>query len=413
MTESITPSESNIEVLFIGREAIYARLQQHVLDPPNPHALLYTGHDGIGKSSLLRHIPQVFDNQILALYISLADAPLKNETEWLYYLLERTNEMLEGHEFTLSRLPQETEEPDNFSDWFQDVYLYEVMHMIRPQRRIVWLMDDAQYLLDALPQQIEYLYRLLQTHLQLAIVFALDTEYENRIHELAPLVNPATAERLHRLDKTDSVELIRQYAPGASDEIARLVYEATGGHPRLLTHFGQALHRAWASYGDIEALEAARPLAYTASENHFRRLWQLLTRDERLVLTAIASLIYDDPLKPVTVERVETWLVETDYPMDTTTIHAALRGLDYQDVVSNLRNQGYKLIAGMQQTWLLEHARLSEIAGISFAGLSQKISWRVLVIAGIVILGLIVLLILLPAPTLAPADVIPTVTLAP
>jgi Na+-transporting NADH:ubiquinone oxidoreductase subunit NqrB len=160
-------------------------------------------------------------------------------------------------------------------------------------------------------------------------------------------------------------------------------------------------------------LEAARPVAYAASDSHFRQMWQVLTRDERLVLTAIASLIYDDPLKAVTVERIETWLVETDYPMDTTAIHAALRGLDYQDVVSNLRNQGYKLVAGMMQTWLLEHARLSEIAGSSFAGLSQKISWRVLLIAGIIILGLIIVLILLPAPTLAPSDTIPTVTLAP
>jgi hypothetical protein len=284
--------------------------------------------------------------------------------------------------------------------------------MIRPQRRIVWLLDDVEYLLDALPEQVEYLTQLLQTHLQLAIIFSLDTEYENRVNELVPLVNPATAERLHRLDKTDSTDLIRQYAPGASDDITNAVYEASGGHPRLLTYFGQALHKTWASNSDKQAFETARPLAYAASDKHFRQMWKLLARDERLVLTAIASLIYDDPLKSVTVERIETWLVETDYPMDNVAIHAALRGLDYQDIVSNQRNQGFKFIAAMMQTWLLEHARLNEMAGSPISSLSQKVSWRVILVTIMIIVAVIVLLLMLPAPTLAPSDVIPTVTLA-
>jgi hypothetical protein len=410
MTDTVSPSESDIEIPVIGRETLYARLQQYVLDPPNRHAFLFTGHDSVGKSRLLRHFPQAFDNQILGIYIALEKAPLSNADDWLHHLLACTNEMLEIHEFTLSRVPQEADENLAFADWFCDVYLYEVMHMIRPQRRIVWLMDDAEYLLNALPEQVAYLHRLLQTHLQLAIVFTLDTEHEARLPELAPLVNVAAVERLHRLTKVDSAELLRHYAAGASDEVVNAVYEATGGHPLLLTNFGRELHTTWASHGDNQALQAARPAAYAASEAHFRHLWQLLSQAERLVLTAIASLIYDDPLKTVTAERIEAWLVETDYPMDIVAIHAALRGLDYQDIVSNYRNEGFKLIAGMMQTWLLEHARLSDSGGSS--GFRVKLSWRMMLLVAIICALLIALLFFLPSPTLNPSSVIPTVTLS-
>jgi hypothetical protein len=410
MTETILPSESQIVIPVIGRETLYARLQQYVLDPPNRHAFLFTGHDGVGKSRLLQHFPQVFDNQILAIYVPLDKAPLTSTDEWLHHLLDCTNEMLEAHEFTLSRVPQEADENLTFADWFCDVYLYEVMHMIRPQRRIAWLLDDAEYLLKALPEQITYLHRLLQTHLQLAIIMTLDTEHEAQMPELVPLVNISAAERLHRLTKTDSAELLRHYAPGASDEVVNAVYEATGGHPLLLNNFGRELHTTWASHSDNQALQAARPTAYAASEPHFRHLWQLLSQDERLVLTAIASLIYDDPLKTVTAEHIEAWLVETDYPKDIVAIHAALRGLDYQDIVSNYRNEGFKLIAGMMQTWLLEHARLTD--AVDGSGFKVKLSWRIVVLVGVVIVLLIVLLFALPSPTLNPSDAIPTVTLA-
>ena len=128
------------------------------------------------------------------------------------------------------------------------------------------------------------------------------------------------------------------------------------------------------------------------------------------MLTAIASLIYDDPIKTVTAERIEAWLVETDYPLDIVAIHAALRGLDYQDIVSNYRNEGFKLIAGMMQTWLLEHARLTDGTGLS--GFNVKLSWRMITLVIVVITLLVALLFVLPSPTLDTSGTIPTVTLA-
>lgn len=412
MTESILPPEPNTETPFAGRETLYARLQQHVLDPPNPHAIIFTGHDGIGKSTLLYQFPRVFDNQILGIYINLATAPLNSVSGWLQYLLEQTNKVLAAHEFSLSRVPQEADEDMDFVDWFRDVYLYRVIHIIRPHRRIVWLLDDVEYLLDALPEQVDYLHQLLQTHLQLAVVMTLNSKYEQRLAELTPLVNPLVAERLQQLLKADSIEVIRQYAPGASDEIINTVYEATGGHPRLLTNFGRELHTAWASHSDNQALQVARQAAYATGDAHFRHMWQLISRDERLILIAMASLIYDDPLAIITPQHIEAWLVETDYPMDIVAIHAALRGLEYQEIISHSRNNGVKLSAGMMQTWLLEHAHLTDIDDSPQAGFNIEMSRPILVVLVVVIALIIALLFMLPSPQLDKSGTIPTVTLS-
>ena len=84
--------------------------------------------------------------------------------------------------------------------------------------------------------------------------------------------------------------------------------------------------------------------------------------------------------------------------------------MDYQDIVSNYRNEGFKLIAGMMQTWLLEHARLTD--AIDGSGFMVKLSWRIVALVVIVVALLIVLLFALPSPTLNPSGAIPTVTLA-
>lgn len=413
MTESRINPESNNPTLIVGREAIYARLQQHVLDPPHRQAILFTGHDGIGKTALLQHFTRMFDNQILGVYFPLSEAPLHSTDAWIDNLIERTNEMLEAYNFTVERVTS-LEEVDNetYDNWFRDIYLFEVMHLIRPHRRMVWLFDDIEYLLDALPEQVTYLHQLLQTHLQLTIICTLNTEYEDRIADLAPLVTTANSERLHRLSVDDSINLIRQYAPGSTDEMVSTIYNMTGGHPLLLSNIGTELNKAWASHSDNEALRIAQPAAYNLSQAHFRQLWQRLSQNERIVLTTIANLIYDDPLRNVGVDTIQSWLIETDYPLDTTTIHAALRGLDYLDIVNHQRNAGYKIVAGMMQTWLLEHARLSDIENGTASGIRMSISWRAVIGVVIIVILLTILLFSLPTPISSPTEILPTVTLA-
>ena len=79
--------------------------------------------------------------------------------------------------------------------------------------------------------------------------------------------------------------------------------------------------------------------------------------NERLVLTAITDLIFEDPLDKISVPLLQTWLTDTDYPLDTTAILSALRSLEYNEIVTGMPD-AIVLTSGLMQTWLLENARL-------------------------------------------------------
>ena len=394
---------------FAGREAVYARLQQQIVDPPDRHALIYIGHDGMGKTALLRHFSTVFDDPLLSIFVSLQEMNLADEDVWLQYLITEINQLLESLNFSLSRVPElDNENEETLKDWIRDTYLTEVLHILRPHRHLVFLLDDAEHLLNAPEGHLAYLYELLEHHSQLAIVLTLNTKYEDKLNELIPLVNPNNAERIHRLTAEDCADVIRQYAPGADDSIVEQIFEATGGHARLLARYGRELQKHWSQETDSQAFESAQKAVYDSSLEEFRLIWLDLSRNERLVLTAIASLIYDDPLRQVTPKLIEGWLIETDYPMDIVGIGAALRSLDYHDIVMQLPNQGLQLVMGLMQKWLLEHARLDDETSSN----RGTIPVRLILIVIAVIIVLILAVVLLPNPIFTGDNVSATATLA-
>lgn len=400
---------------FAGREAIYARLQQHILDPPTRHALLFTGHDAFGKSALLKHFNSVFGDLLLGVFFPLHDLELTDEALWLRHIVDATNTLLDDHQYSLSRLPtihQESAAANlSLRTWLHDVYLPDVMAVIRPHRRLVWLFDDAHLLLNNLPaDHITYLHNLLSTHRQLSIILTLNTRYENRIPDLAPLADVANAERIPRLDEAACAGLMRQFAPATTDRMARLVYEQTGGHPLLLQRYGEALARIWATSSAIEAIEKATPVVYKQSRVTFRQQWEQLNRDEQIVLKAICDLFdVRTSTEAVTVPLIENWLIETDYPMDVIAINAALRGLDYQDMVMK-HPQGIVVTSRLLQQWLQNHAQIDEAPEST----GEKLQLRWWIIAGI-IFAIVVLMLLLTLLFNLPVDtnpLIPTVTLS-
>jgi len=408
MTEMTSPSQHD-SIPFAGRQAIYARLQQQILDPPHRHAIVFTGHAGMGKTTLLKQFLTVFDDPILPVFTSLSETKFGNEEALLQELIDGINALLFEYNFSLSRVPQlDADNDSTVLDWFSESYLPEVQRIIRPHRRIVWLLDDAEKL-GQYEHFAGYLHGLLKANPQFSIILATRTDFEETLTDLQPLVDPVIAERIHRLNGEESADLIRQYAPGIDDTITEKIFTATGGHPRLLARYGQSLQGHRAEYSDSDAFERAKSDVYDASHEDFREIWLKLSRDERLVLTAIASLIYDDPIQNVTPERIEAWLVETDYLLDIVTINAGLRGMDYQDIVSHRQNDGIKLTMGLMQQWLLEQARLESGNAIQRGQLPLRL---VIIVVVVIVLILLVMFFVIPPQYLDGGSGVPTATLA-
>lgn len=398
----------NVSIPFAGRHVIYTRLQQHILDPIDHHAVIFTGHNGMGKTAMLRHAERLFREPILAVYVSLSD--MSNKDMLIQTLIAGINQLLEEYQFSLSRVPNIN--PDNnevdLASWFDDVYLPDIASIIRPHRRIAFLLDDMEHLLTFEGDFPSYLQALLEKHAQVTIIGTLSTTHDDKLLKLQPLINPVKAERIGRLNQEDSKDLMLQHASGISDDIIKNIFRATGGHPKILSYFGETLQYHRANNSDAAAYDLTKPDVYTKTKEDFRQIWLKLSRDERLVLTGIASLIYDNPSQVVTPKAIEQWLIETDYLMDIVAINAALRGLDYQDIVSQQQSDGIHLTMGLMQQWLLEQARLDDNIEVN----RGQISVWILVLGILIIIAIIILLISIPPQYLDNNVLIPTATLS-
>lgn len=412
---------------FVGRASVIQRLQQHMLDATDRHALLVVGRDGRGKSALLRYLATQREGQILAVQVPLDAGALRNEGSFIRRLIAVTNRLLAERDFTLLRLPDiaeydapppDTQRPEmDLRTWFMTPYLDIVLQIIRPHRRLVWLFDDAGRLNDAIQSgdlpadMLEFLQQLLDSYRQLGYVLTTTSDDETAVTPFAPLVTDLNVLRLPRLTDDESRELIEGRLPTISaDHAARLSREA-GGDPRLLVRLCDQVSVAWQDTTDAEITAAIREV-YQISRPEFKAIWEELTANERLVLTAYIHRYHSAPDQPITPAALQNWLIETDYPLDTVTIQAALRSLEYQDIMTRDRDAIW-LVTGLQRLWLLEHARLDTL-NLTGGRLTVSRSVVVAMIGGVLVL---VLLFAIIGQTIAPrddvlnGDIVPTVTL--
>jgi hypothetical protein len=405
---------------FAGRQKAFEFLYQQLTDPAGMETTLIVGRHDSGKTALLHHFAQYFDESFVGVYVPLTSKPPAHEDAWLRLLADGSARALAERNYTLSRLP-EYEGGMPFRTWFSETYLPELLNIIRRQRRLVFLVDDVNELLKAIEanhlpdDSIHFLNELVKANAQLGFVLTLDAQFEDDIPKLSPLVSLEDVFRLANLGEDDTAWLLNQPVSGYygfNPDALTAVHRASGGQPRLVQRFGSHAFRAWEARPNRTTLtpEDVKQISakvYSESEPDLRVAWSKASRNERLVLTAISSLIYADPLGKITPPDVETWLVETDYPLDSTAINAAIRGLEYQEIVEH-STAGIRLTASLMQSWLLENGRLDDSAPRPNI---RRPLMRWLALGGLVLL--IAVLVLVATQTKPPGDAIiePTVTL--
>ena len=428
---------------FAGRKMAISRLYHQLTDPARDHAMAFLGRRHIGKTALLYDVITTFSDSFVGAYVPLREVSLDSETDFVLALAQAaTAALLEGG-FTLSRL-QEIEPPgEQPRVWLETIFLPGILAAMRSQRQLVFLLDDADRLLPAvkgrlLPEDtFAYLHDLMLRYPQIGLTLTLDAEAEHEVPLMQPLINLNDVYRLTNLSDDDTRWLLQDPAQGyytVPDNCTWAVYKATGGEPSLVEQFGYQLFRRWQLYPDLnvvtlEDIKELTPKVYNYGEDDYRYLWSRLSLNERLVLTAISGLLYDDPLRRIEAAAIEGWLVETDYPMDITSINAALRSLEYREIVQATA-EGLTLTAEMLQTWLLENARLGERAApVEAAPMPSAASYTsgkseaprrsrpIPLVAVAAIIGVILIVIVLVALSNTPSgettvDPQPTVTLA-
>lgn len=354
---------------FAGRKAPFARLYARMFDPVTKGGILFMGGRHTGKSALLLNTNAIFRETAVGIYLPMREIALDGEAQWLMTLAQNITDTLETEGFTLSRISQLEPLGDQPRDWLEITFLPQIMGAIK--RKLLLLIDDADLMLSAVktgrlpPDTFSYLLSLTRKYDGLHVALTLDSDYEDDIPAFTPLVTSTDVLRLTSLAADESQWLLQAPVRGiysVPDEVAQAIHRVVGGAPGLVQHFGYELFRRWETYPELnvftlEDVKALTPTIYLYNEADYRALWERLTVNERLVLTAISDLAYNDPLGQITAARIQGWLVDTDFPLDVTTINAALRSLEYREILLP-PSEGVTLSATLMQSWLLENARL-------------------------------------------------------
>ncbi len=375
-TNPYRPSESDETpvIPFTGRIKAFEHLYHQLTDPSSAGVSVILGRRDIGKTALLKHFNSYFDDTFLGVYITLLTQTIRSESDWLNVIALNSMQMLSNRDFSLYKLPKQNAEDGDMRRWMTDEYLPHTLEIIRG-RRLVWLIDDAGSLVQwakdgKLPtDHFAYLDGLVKHYQNLGIVLALDSRYEMNIQKMNPLVQVTDVYRLANLSEEENKSLLQQPVQNqfrVSDEAAAAVYQATGGQPRLVQRFGSALYEhqqdknlvtANITAEDVKTISA---VVQKQSDSDFQKVWAETGRNGQLLLTAITRLMLLDPLTPVTTSAIANWLIESDFPLDTTTINSALRGLEYDELIENGK-AGIRLKSSLMQNWLLQYAELQTV----------------------------------------------------
>jgi hypothetical protein len=215
---------------------------------------------------------------------------------------------------------------------------------------------------------------------------------------------------LHPLSQGDTADLIAQFGITTDADTIAHIYSLTDGHPLILGYVGDALQPVRYQPVTIADVDHVINGAYTASLNIYRHIWQTsLSQNERLILTAISGLLYDDPIADLTAERIRDWLLVTDYPLDMTAVYAGIRGLDYRDlIIGNVEN--IRIRGDLLQRWLIEYARMDDV--IPQSNKTEPFNrYNLLIIAIVALLVIIIIAFIQQPDTPLPPSPQPTVTL--
>lgn len=354
---------------FAGRDEALSRIDQHLKSTVVSGALSFLGWRHSGKTSLLRHFHRSASENYFTIYLPLQQLALDTPDNLLLALVHGTNRAIAAHEITLSRMPEMPEDDAEIDlpTWIHTEWLPALWSIIRPNRQLVLLLDDADELIKHLNTgHFSYYHQLTQNHPQLRIILTYPMQKEDALFNLSPLVNQQQLFRLESLSEDASAKVMRHPVKDrfrVSDESVAEIQKQSGGHPQFLQRFGYYFFQH--SQINVALYEVTpdivrliTPRVYADSEAELKTLWDDSSDNERIVLSTISALIYHQPLDAITPRAIHHWLIETDYPLDETAINAAIRSLDYRHILT-WGDRGISLRTDLMLRWLMQNARFN------------------------------------------------------
>ncbi|MBK8138692.1 MAG: hypothetical protein IPK52_23250 [Chloroflexi bacterium] len=404
---------------FAGRSELLARLHQHLTSAAVPHALTLLGRRRSGRTAFIEAARRRFDESFVWATPDLG--AVGDDSAWLHALYQSGKDAASARGLSVHRLPRWPDEktPSEQRAWLQDSGLPELFQLIRPHRRLIWVVDGAEPLAEAVARGTlqadlgEWMTGLVGT--QLGILFTAHVDNEASLARLTPLVNPSNTFRLGALNEEETAELLAFGRGDPEETMAKQVHALTGGLPELALKSAAAVHEVskGEAYSPAHLKQVRAGLAAEAAP-YFRSLWENLSADEQAVMTALAYLRFERPAAALNAEDVEARLADSDYPLDLTAIFAVLRRLEFVDIVSGT-HKDVSIRAGLFESWIRETVKPEHLRRMTIEMPAAAVDPQVARYGVIVLLVVLAILLIIAAsgqPAPGNNDVIvPTVTL--
>ena len=386
---------------FTGRQDVFAFVQANLVGGHQDHALVLLGAHQMGKSSVLRQLPQTLDARYVPIRLSLRASTVSNEKAWLTALAQTLPDALATLNIQSARFPELPGHPADLREMLEGDVFADGLRAMRRDRHLLVLVDNAERLLTAvqnhaLPRDtFTFLAELLQKHAHLDLVLAFDSRYEPDLLNVGAPFDPALFYRLGPLTQGEMAALLAASLPqGVVIEQAGLVaiYDLTAGHPYLVQLMGWLLYERSAERSHSGPLTEADVQAVTENalamgSEVLGATWSHGSQQEQLVLTALTALSPDEPPVPVPFDDVGAWLIAADRPLDPRTVNATWRRLEYEGVLALSADGRLTVNGGLQRRWLRRHVTLSSDG--------RATSWRRIVVLSVAVVLVLALLLAL------------------
>jgi tetratricopeptide (TPR) repeat protein/photosystem II stability/assembly factor-like uncharacterized protein len=369
MVDHINPYIAGAPVLerrmFFGREDVFEWIENSLTGKYVDHILVIHGQRRVGKTSVLKHLPERLPDRYIPIFIDLQGRVSTSLGRFLGWLAREIVKALnEGSDLDLPRPDRQTFEAD--PDYFENVFLPQIEDALGDKRLLLTFDEfdtlettDAQEGL-ALPF-MAILKRLMEAE-KINFVFSIGSsgrKLENMQAAYTSFFKQALYRKISFLTERDARELITQPVEGVIDYSGDAVSEIlriTSRHPyfvQLICHelFSQCLKRDnWhVSKADVESILDA---VIERGTVNLKFVWDEASNLEKWVLASLAQ--YDEG---VDSNQLEKHLKKEHVRFTRQGLESALLHLREKDVVT----ADNRFVIHLLRLWLRQNRPMEQV----------------------------------------------------
>ena len=353
--------------LFFGRRELVTSLREHLL--MGRRVFVVSGAQRMGKSSLLRQLPNYLPAEFLSVRVDLLDEGTRS-LNWLLWRLADSIWHEVDQRLGLTGQGPVLAEFEDGRDVLTERYWPEIRAALG-DRCLLLMLDDLDSLADEGGEDVQdslvsVLEGLRGQDGTLALVLSMSvTRQEALLRRHGRLLGGAVTNLLGPLNSDEASRLITWPVDGvlAYDYgVARRMIEITSGQPYYLQLlcfevFNRCASTGWVNQHDVD-LVLEDLLGREISD--FRQVWHESFPPEQAALAALVSL--RGARGVATVQEVSTILSKAGATVRREQVAAALDRLVERGILERLGAMSYRFRVALLRDWLSERIDLSDVA---------------------------------------------------